>query len=154
MQNVQNGALPTKITPGLELDSITTTAGYSQMINKPTHSINESSSCIDLIFPSNTTFAKNCGSELSIYEKCHHNIIYRTLYFDIPLPPPYYRDIWDYKPANTESIQKAILTFDWSKAFLHQNPKEKCKILTHVLLNVFKNYIPHKTQNFDHKTPD
>ena len=44
MQNVQNGALPTKITPGLELDSITTTAGYSQMINKPMHFINESSS--------------------------------------------------------------------------------------------------------------
>ena len=35
-------------TAGFELDSITTTAGYSQMINKPTHFINESSSCIPL----------------------------------------------------------------------------------------------------------
>ena len=33
-------------TVDLELGSITTTAGYSQMINKPTHFINESSSCI------------------------------------------------------------------------------------------------------------
>ena len=92
-------------TAGPELDSITTTPGYSQMINKTTHFINESSSSIDLIFSSNTSFVKNCGSELSIYEKCHHNIIYGTLTFDKPLPSPYYRDVWDYKNANTESIK-------------------------------------------------
>ena len=40
---------------GFELDSIKTTAAYSQMINKPTHFINESSSCIDL----NCQFMKN-----------------------------------------------------------------------------------------------
>ena len=34
-------------TTGLELDSNTTTAGYSQMINKPINFINESSSCIE-----------------------------------------------------------------------------------------------------------
>ena len=54
------------------------------MINKPTHFINQSSSCIDLIFSSNTSFVKDCGSEPSIYEKCNHNI-YRTLNFNIPL---------------------------------------------------------------------
>ena len=54
------------------------------MINKPTHFISESSSCIDLIFSSNTSFIKNCGSELPIYEKCHHNIIYGALNFHVP----------------------------------------------------------------------
>ena len=124
------------------------------MINKPTHFINESSSCIDLIFSSYTSFVKNCGSELPIYEKCHHNIIYGTLNFNVLLPPPYYRDIWDYKHANTESIQKAISNFDWSKTFLHRSVNEKCKILTEILLNIFKNFIPNKTQKFDYKTPD
>ena len=124
------------------------------MINKPTHFIKESSSCIDLIFYSNTSFVKNRGSELSIYEKCHYNIIYGTLNIDIALPPLYYRDVWDYKHANNESIQITISTFDWSKAFLHRNANEKYKILTDVLLNVFKNYILHKTQKFDYKTPD
>ena len=30
-----------------------------------------------------------------------------------PRASPFYRDIWDYKHANTESIQKAISTFGW-----------------------------------------
>ena len=106
-------------TAGLKLDRITAIAGYSQMINKPTHFIRESLSYIDLIFSSNTNFVKNCGSELSIYEKCHHNIIYGTLNFDIPLAPPSYRDIWEYKQGNIESIQIAISTFYWYKTFLH-----------------------------------
>ena len=84
------------------------------MIIKPTVFINELSSCMDLIFSSNTSFVKTCRNKLSIYEKCYHNIIYGTLNFDIPLPPPYYRDVWHYKHANTECIQKTISTFYWS----------------------------------------
>ena len=50
-------------TAGIELDNITTTFGYNQMIDKPTHYINESSSCIDLIFSSNVNLTKTCGVE-------------------------------------------------------------------------------------------
>ena len=50
-----------------------------------------------------------------MYGKCHHNITYGTLDFSLPLPPPYYREICDYKNADTESIQKAISNFDWPK---------------------------------------
>ena len=98
---------------------------------------------------SNASLVKNCESELSIYEKCHHNIIHGTLNFDLSFPPPYYRDVWYSKHANTESIQKAISPFDWSKTFLHRNEMN----LSGILLNVFKNFIPHKTQKFHHKTP-
>ena len=34
-------------TAGIELDNITMTSGYNQMIDKPTRYITESSSCID-----------------------------------------------------------------------------------------------------------
>ena len=63
------------------------------MIDKLTHYINESS-CIDLIFSSNVNLTKNCGVKQSLYET------YGTLNFNIPLPPPYFREIWDYKNAN------------------------------------------------------
>ena len=43
---------------GIELDNITTISGYNQMIDKPTHYINESSSCIDLIFSTNVNITK------------------------------------------------------------------------------------------------
>ena len=49
------------IKAGLELDKIATTSGYNQMIDKTTHGINESSSCINLVFSSNVILSKNCG---------------------------------------------------------------------------------------------
>ena len=52
-----------KNTAGIEIDNITTTSGYNQMIDKPTHHINDSSSSIDLIFSSNVNLSKNCGVE-------------------------------------------------------------------------------------------
>ena len=76
-----------------------------------------SPSCIDLIFSSNANLTKNCGVEHSLHETCHYNIIYGTLNFNIPLPPPYFREILDYKNANIECIQKSIYSFDWIRAF-------------------------------------
>ena len=52
------------------------------------------------------------------------------------------------------SIQETISMIDWSTTFLHWNTNEKCKILTDILLDVFKTFIPNKTQKFDYKTPD
>ena len=98
---------------GLEIDNITTTADYSQLLNKPTHFMNGTSSCIYLIFSSNVSFIRNYGIEQSIYEKCRHKITYGTPDFNVPLPPPYYRQIWNYENVDTESIQKAISNFDW-----------------------------------------
>ena len=71
----------------------------------------------------------------------HHlecnDIIDGILNFNIPLPLSYYSGVWYYKHGNTESIRKAVSTFDWSKAFLHRNTNEKCKIMANILLNVF-----------------
>ena len=57
-------------------------------------------------------------------------IVCGTLTFNVPLPPPYYREIWDYKYANTENIQKVISMFDWHKAFKNKNTNEMTRILT------------------------
>ena len=97
---------------GIKYDSITTSVVYIQLINEPTHFVNKASSCIDLIFSSDFNITRNYGIEKKIHKKCHHEIIYGTLNFNVPLPPPYSREIWDYKHANTENIQKAISMFD------------------------------------------
>ena len=73
----------------------TTTAGYSQLIDQRTHCVNGSSSCIDLIFTSNTNLVTDFGVDPTLYKTCHHNLIFGKINFDIPLTPPFYRDIWD-----------------------------------------------------------
>ena len=92
------------------------------------------------------SFIRNYGIEQPIYEKCHHNITYGTLDFNVPLPPPYYRDIWDYKNADAESIQNAISNFDWPKAYRNKNANENCKLLTDTLI-FLENIFPTKPKN-------
>ena len=96
---------------GKELDTITSTAGYSQIIDKPTHLTNNSSTCIDLIFTSNPSIIVDSGIEKSLFSSCHHDIIYGKINFRVPLPPPQFRTIWDYKNADASSIQRAIENF-------------------------------------------
>ena len=46
----------------------------------------------------------------------------------MPLPPPYYRELWDFKSANIECIQKSINNFDWVRDFQIQSLNEQCRI--------------------------
>ena len=97
---------------GQELDSLTLSAGYNQIIDKPTHVINTSMSCIDLIFCTNQSVILNHGVDVSIFDKCHHNIIYGKINTRVPLPPTYVREVWDYEKANIENVRKAISNVD------------------------------------------
>ena len=72
------------------------------MINTPTHFTNGSSSCFDWIFSSNMSYSTT-GMEQLIYDKCHQ--MYGKLNFNIPLPTPYYRKIWNYKMASIAGIR-------------------------------------------------
>ena len=89
-----------------------TTEGYSQLVNKPTDCANGSSSCIDLIFTSNTNLVTDFEVDPTLYKTRHYNLIFGKINFNIPLPPPFYRDIWDCKRDNVEMIQKAITNFN------------------------------------------
>ena len=133
-----------KYTRGIELDIITMTSGYNKMIDKPTHYINDLSVCIDLVFSSNVNFTKYCGVEQWLYQTSQHNIIYRTLNFNIPLSPPYYTEIWNYENASIRRIQKSKNNFDWARDFQNWYCNEKFIILSKTLLNIFHNFILHK----------
>ena len=88
---------------------ITRAAGYSQLINQPTHITKDSLSCIDLIFRSNPNLIYSSGVEMSLFENCHHNVAYGKTDFKIPIPPPYMREVWDYKNDGAESIERSFL---------------------------------------------
>ena len=96
---------------GREIDTLTSSAGYKQIINKPTHIVNNSSSCIDLIFCNNLNLLSNNGVDLLLFEKCHH-IIFGKINIQIPLPPSYVCAVSDYSSPDTKNIQKAVWNLD------------------------------------------
>ena len=74
---------------GQELDSLTLSAGYNQSIDKPTHVINNSMSRIDLMNCTKKSVISNHGVDVSIFDKCHHNVIYGKINIRVPLPRTY-----------------------------------------------------------------
>ena len=96
-----------------ELDIITSTAGYTQIIDKLTHFTNHSSSCIDLIFTSNPSIIVHSSIKNSLCSSCHHDVIHGKINFSVVFPPPHFRTIWDYKTANASSTQRVTENLNW-----------------------------------------
>ena len=108
-------------------------------------------SCIDLIFCTNKNIISNHVVDLTIFEKCHHNIIYGKINIPVPLPPVYIREVWDYSKANIEYINKAISNLNWTKVFENLSVDEKVELLNETLLNIYRNYIPNKKIKCDYR---
>ena len=121
---------------GKEIDFLTSSAGYTQIIDKPTHVINKSKSCIDLIFCTNQNVISKYGVDALLFDKCHHNVIYGKLNIRVPLPPVFIREVWNYSKADVQNIQKAILNFNWRKAFESLSVDSKVDLLNETLLNI------------------
>ena len=109
--------------------------------------------CRNLVFTSSPSFISASGVELSLYEKCHHNLIFRKINFHIPFPPPYIREVWDCKNAKVENIQQSVSGVDWNFIFQEKTVNKKVNILNECLLNVFHNFIPNKKIKFNYKDP-
>ena len=72
-------------------------------------------SCIDLIFCTSQNLISKYGVDASIFDKCHHNIIYGKIDIRVPLQPKYVREVWDYSKADVQNIKKSIKDFNWGK---------------------------------------
>ena len=81
---------------------------------------------------------------MSLFEKCHHNIVYGKIDFKIPIPSPCMRGDWEYKNASTESIQRSVSDIDWDFLFRGKSIKKKVDILNEHLKNIFHNFVPNK----------
>ena len=66
-------------------------------------------------------FISASGVELSLYEKCHHNFILWKRNFNVSLPPPYIREVWNYEKAKIENIQLAVSGVNWDFHFQEKN---------------------------------
>ena len=74
---------------GTKLYSLTSSNGFSQLINEPTHIKTNSSSCIDLIFTDQLNLSVNSGVHSSLHPNCHHQIVHTKFNLNISYSPPY-----------------------------------------------------------------
>ena len=91
----------------------TSQCGLKQIINPPTHILNNSSSCIHLLFTSQPNLVMESGD----HSNYHHQIIYARFNLKIYYPPPYEREILHYKKANIDLIQQVICEFNLERIF-------------------------------------
>ena len=138
---------------GSKIDTITSSYGLNQLIQEPTHILNSSSSCIDLIFTSQPNLVMESGIHSSLHSNCHHQIVFAKFNLSIFYPPPYERTVWYYERANTELMRRAIDQFDWLRALSNVNVDEKVYFFTKTLLNIIQNFIPHETIICDDRDP-
>ena len=129
---------------GIQIDSLASLYGFHQLISEPTHIINNSRSCIDLVFTTTPNLVTHSGVYPSLHENCHHLITFAIFDLQIEYPPPYERLVWNYEKANTEMIQRALSNFHWENSFANIDIDEKVNLLNNVLINVFTNFCPFK----------
>ena len=142
------------ISVAWKLYNLTTLLDFSQLINEPTNfEPNKSPSCIDLIFVSQPNLIFQFGIHSSLYNTCHHQIIYAKLSLKIYFPPSYKREVWHYNRAQVDLIKKSIANFNWDRAFMNLGINDQVELLENTLLNIFRNFIPHETIKCSHKDP-
>ena len=143
----------TDTSEGLKLFSLTSSNGFSQLINDPTHIQGNSLSCIDLIFTGQQNLSVNSGVHASLHPNCHHQIVHSSFNLNIYYPPPYQRLIWDYKKADPLKITSALDSVNWKKLFDKKDITAQVTALNETILNVFRNYVPNKYITIDDRDP-
>ena len=81
----------------MDLDEITCHHCLQEIINSPTHILPTQTSCIDLIFTYQPNLIMDSGP---LFRRCHDQIIFTKINFQVQFPAPYERLIWDYSEAN------------------------------------------------------
>lgn len=84
---------------GQEIHSLTSLARYKQVVDKLTHVVNNSLSCIDLIICTKKNVISKHGIDVSIFDKCYHNTICGKINIRVLLPPLLYLFVMSGIPA-------------------------------------------------------
>ena len=85
---------------GDSLFLVSSTSGYTQLLNSATRIIGNSSSCIDLIFTQQPNMVIPSGVQASLHNNCHHQITFARIVLITASPSPYHHLIWGY--SNSE----------------------------------------------------
>ena len=138
---------------GNEIDYLSCQFGLKQIINEPTHILENSATCIDLIFTSQPNLVIESGTFSSLHPNCHHQITYAKFNLKIFYPPPYEREFWHYNQANADLINHSISNFNWDYVLASDDVDMQVSTFNKVFLNVMSNFVPHEIIVCDDKDP-
>ena len=136
-----------------ELDFITSQFGLSQVIKEPTHILDNSRSCVGLIFTSQPNMVTESGVHASLHSNCYHQIICAKFDLKIIYPPPYEKMVWHFKNANSDHIKRAIDIFDWESALNYIDANDQVSVFNSTILNIVTNIILNETITCDDRDP-
>ena len=150
-----NGYLGDPVTSqAAHVEALTSFCGLNQLIKNPTHLLQSSATCIDLVFTTNQPHLRmENGVHSFLSSTCHHEIVCAKLNLKVEYPPPYKRIFWNYTRADKSSINRAINAIDWEEIFANKTVESQTSELNGLLLNIYLNYIPNKTVLCDDKNP-
>ena len=93
---------------GDSLFLISSTSGYTQLINSSIHIIGNNSSCIDLIFTQQSNLITSSGVHASLHNNCHHQITFAHINLLTEYPSLYHRLIWGCSNGDILNIRESI----------------------------------------------
>ena len=138
---------------GIEINALTSSYGLTQIISEPTHILQNSASCIDLVFTNQPNMVTKSGVYPSLHSNCHRQIIYAKIDFNIYFPPPYERQVWHYSRADIENIRLSIDNINWIMTFNNLNVDKQVELFNEYLMNIFNNFILNKIITLNDKDP-
>ena len=92
---------------GSQIEFLASQFAMSQVTKELTHILDNSKSCIDLIFTLQTNMVMDSGVHPSLHSNCQHQIIYAKFDLKVFYPPPYERTGWYFPRANSDHIKKS-----------------------------------------------
>ena len=104
-----NWYLGDPVTPqGARVEALTSFYALNQVIETPTHLLQNSATCIDLVFTNQPHLKTESGVHSYLTSTCHHEIAFAKLNLKVEYPLPCERVFWDYSRADKASINRAI----------------------------------------------
>ena len=119
---------------GSMIDDVMSNYGLHQLIEKPTHILNSSFSCIDLIFSSQPNLVMESGAHSSLHPNCHRQAVFPKINCSILYPLHYERTVWFYEKANAELIWRDINECYWKRALSKVSVDEEAWYFAKTLL--------------------
>ena len=136
-----------------QIEFLASQFAMSQVINEPTHILDNSKSCIDLIFTSQPNMIVDSGVHSSLHSNCHHQIVHAKFDLKVFYPPPYERTVWHFSRANSDHIKKTINLFDWESSLNNLDVNEQVSVFNETITNIMSNFVPNELITCDDRDP-